>query len=84
MTTDWKNAITRESILALLTDAEVAKISAAEGAPRIIEGDEYVDIEDLAAGVQQAHAVPRAKASHVITRSAVSDATWTKIVRAMT
>ena len=83
MTTDWKNALTRESILALLTDAEVAKISAAESAPRLVEGDDYLDLEDLAAGVQQVHAIPRAKTSHVVARSAVSDATWAKIVSAV-
>jgi hypothetical protein len=84
MTTDWKNALTRESILALLTDAETGKISDAEGAVRLIEGDEYVDLEDLSAGVQQVHAEPRASARHVIPKSAVSDATWAKIVRTFT
>ncbi len=84
MTTGWQNALTRESILKLLTDAEVAKISRAEGASRLIEGDEYVDLEDLSAGIQQVHANPRARAGHLVPKSAVSDATWTNIVRALT
>lgn len=77
------NALARESILKLLTDAEVAKVSRAEDAPRLIEGDEYVDLEDLAAGVQRVQATPRTPASHALPRSAVSDATWAKIVRAV-
>jgi len=77
-----KEAITREAILALLSDAEVAKVSRAEDAPRLIEGDEYVDLEHLAAGVRQVHDTsPRA--AHALPRSAVSEATWARIVAAV-
>jgi hypothetical protein len=74
--------ITREAILALLNDAEVARVSRAEDAPRLIEGDEYVDLENPAAGVRQVHATsPRP--SHALPRSAVSESTWAKIVGAV-
>ena len=76
-----KNEEKRESIIKLLTDAEVAKVSTAEGAPRLVEGDEYVDLEDLAAGVQLVQATPRIAPGHALPRSAVSDATWAKIVK---
>jgi hypothetical protein len=77
-----KEVITREAILALLSDAEVAKVSRVEDAPRLIEGDEYVDLEDLAAGVRQVHDTsPRA--GHALPRSAVSEATWAGIVAAV-
>ncbi len=77
-----KEMITREAILALLSDAEVAKVSRAEDAPRLIEGDEYVDLEHPAAGVRQVHATsPRAV--HALPRSAVSEATWAKVVAAV-
>ena len=78
-----RNALTREHVLALLSDAEVAKVSRAEDAPRLIEGDEYVDLENLAAGVRQAHGDAHARPDHALPRSAVSDATWAKIVRAV-
>jgi hypothetical protein len=68
-----KNALTRETLLALLTDAEVAKVSVAEDAPRLIEGDEYVDLADPTAGVQQVQATPRTPPGHALPRSAVSD-----------
>jgi hypothetical protein len=74
-----KEAITREAILALLSDAEVAKVSRAEDAPRLIEGDEYVDLENLAGGVRQVHE-KSPRASQALPRSAVSEATWAKIV----
>jgi hypothetical protein len=85
MTPDAKkrNAITRESILALLSDAEVAKVSRAEDSRRLIEGDEYVDLENLAAGVRQVHSTWHAGSGHLLPRSAVSDSTWAKIVHAV-
>jgi hypothetical protein len=74
-----KEAITREAVLLLLSDAEVARVSRAEDEPRLVEGDEYVDLEDLSAGVRQVHATsPRPRKA--LPRSAVSDATWGKIV----
>jgi hypothetical protein len=82
-TTPMKNAHTRESILALLSDAEVAKVSTAEAAARLVEGDEYVDLEDLASGVRLVQAASSAKPGHFLPRSAVSDATWQRVVKAV-
>jgi hypothetical protein len=78
-----KNVLKRDEILKLLTDAEVAKVSTAEGAPRLIEGDEYIDLEDLDSGVQLVQATPRTAPGRALPRSAVSDATWAKIVHAV-
>src|SRR5438105_2573682 len=75
--------LTRDAILGLLTDAEVAKVSTAEDAVSLIEGDHYVDLLDLEAGVQEVQATPRTAPSHVLPRSAISDASWQKIVRAI-
>jgi hypothetical protein len=78
-----KDVLKREAIIQLLTDAEVAKVSTAEDAPRLVEGDEYVDLEDLDSGVQQVQATPRTAPGHALPRSSVSDATWAKIVKAV-
>ena len=83
MTSKHHNAVTREAILALLTDAEVAKISHAEDA-RPIEGDEYVDLHSPDSGVHQVHADSHVAAGHVLPRSAVSDETWARIIKAVT
>jgi len=74
-----REVITREAVLALLSDAEVAKVSRAEGESRLVEGDEYVDLEAPSEGVRQVHATS-ARPRKALPRSAVSDATWTKIV----
>ncbi len=83
MNSNKKNAMTRETILALLTDTEVAKVCDAEGVKRLIEGDEYVDLKNPGAGVQQVHATPRTSPDNTLPRSAVSDATWAKIVQSV-
>ena len=80
MKLEKKNALTRETLLALLTDTEVARVSDAEGTKRLIEGDEYVDLRDPAAGIQHVHATPRTSPRNTLPRSAVSDATWAKVV----
>ena len=46
--------LTRDSIMKLLSDAEVASVSTAETATGLADGDEYVDLKQLAQGVQRA------------------------------
>jgi hypothetical protein len=82
-TTDKKNLHTRESILALLSDAEVAKVSSSEATKGPIEGDDYIDLEDPNSGVHQAHAKSPVARGAYLSRSAVSDATWQRIVKAV-
>ena len=78
-----ESALTHEAILNLLTDVEVAKVSRAEGDVRLVEGDEYVDLTDIGAGIQLVQATPRTAPGRALPRSAVSDETWTKIVKAV-
>ena len=63
----------------LLTDAEVAKVSRAEDNARLVEGDHYVDLEDPSSGVHQVQA-RSGTPKHALPQSAVSDATWAKIL----
>jgi hypothetical protein len=70
---------TRERILELLSDEEVAKVSTAETQVRLADGDEYLDLEKLDEGVRQAHGQTTVM-GRLLPRSAVRDATWSKIV----
>jgi thiamine biosynthesis protein ThiC len=82
MTTNrLKNTLTRESILELLTDGEVAKVARAEDTARLVEGDHYVDLDNPDSGVHVVQASSRTRPSHALPQSAVSDETWAKIVR---
>jgi hypothetical protein len=83
MTSQTENALNRKAILKLLTDAEVSKVSPAEGEQRLVEGDEYIDLEDLESGVQLVQATRRTAPGHALPRSAASEGTWAKIVRAV-
>lgn len=84
MSTQQENDILkRESILGLLSDDETARISRAEETSGLVEGDEYVDLEDLGSGVHRVQATTRVPPGRALPRSAVSDATWARIVKAV-
>lgn len=71
--------VTRDSILKLLSDAEVARVAMAETAEKLKEDDEYVDLTQLGEGVQRsAHA--RTNVGHVLLRASVQQDTWVKIL----
>ena len=69
----------RNSILSLLSDEEVARVSTAETAPRLIVGDEYIDLGKLEQGVRRVVGTA-APLGRVLPRKAVHENTWSKIV----
>lgn len=72
---------TRDTVLMLLSDEENAKVSNAEDALRLADGEEYVDLEHLDRGIQRAEAITsKAAMGHILPRSAVSGETWGKIL----
>jgi hypothetical protein len=77
-----RRAASREEIQSLLSEGEIARVSRAEGDARLVEGDEYIDLEDVAAGVHQVHTTS-IRPGRALPRSAVSEATWAKIVTAI-
>jgi hypothetical protein len=68
---------TRNDIIAMLSQEELERVSAAEE-ESIPEGDEYLDLEHLENGVQRA--APSTPGENALPRTAVTDATWEKIV----
>jgi hypothetical protein len=77
--TERSEYVTRDAILKLLSDDEIARVSTAEAGPLLLEGDEYVDLGHLNQGVRRMHLETRIAMGKVIPRSAVEDATWAKI-----
>jgi hypothetical protein len=71
--------LARDGILNLLSDDEVAAVSTAETAPRLSDGDEYIDLEQLDQGVRRALGATAPMGS-VLPRKAIHDATWRKIL----
>ena len=70
----------RDTILKLLSNAETAKVSSAEGATGLADGAEYLDLEHIDQGIQRANTATKIIMGHVVPRQAVSDATWSKIL----
>jgi hypothetical protein len=69
----------RNAIMNLLSDEEVARVSTAETAERLRDGDEYLDLEQLSDGVRRVPPV-RTPMGRVLPRYAVHKDTWTKIL----
>lgn len=71
--------LTRDSVLKLLSDAEVASVSTAETAERLANGEEYLDLQRLACGVQRANGTD-ANMGSVLPRKAIHEATWSRML----
>jgi hypothetical protein len=72
--------ITRENILMLLSDDEVAGVCTAETAVHPLEGEEYLDLDDLEQGVRSTIGTSP-KMSRLLLRRAVHQKTWDKILQ---
>jgi hypothetical protein len=77
---DRAELVTRDTILKLLSNEEIARVSTAETASKLTEGQEYLDLEHLEQGVQRANAAAKITMGNVLSRSAVGDETWHKIL----
>ncbi len=69
--------VVRDKLLGLLSAAEMARVSTAETASRLSNGDDYVDLDDLALSVQRATGLS-ASLDRVLQRKALGENTWTQ------
>lgn len=71
-------AVTRDQILSILSADEIESVGASQTAAKLALGDEFIDLNELAKGVQQADA------SHpkedLLSRKATNEHTWQKVV----
>ena len=72
--------ITRDTILRLLSDDDIARVSTAETAASLAEGDEYVDLEAPDRGVQRVLGSAVIPMGRVLPRKAVREKAWREIV----
>ena len=71
--------VTRHHLLALLSDDEIASVTAAEADTQLATGQEYLDLTNLEEGVQVSREGEN-DVGNVVPRSAVAEATWQKLV----
>ncbi len=80
MTTSTRDEyLARDSILKLLSDDEIAKVSVAETAASLSEGDEYLDLEKPGEGVQRADGIV-VPIGRVLPKKAVHADTWRQLL----
>jgi hypothetical protein len=72
--------IARDSLLKLLTDEEMARVSTAETGSSLTAGQEYIDLEHLDKGVQIYNTAANVVMSNALPRRAVGDPTWSNII----
>lgn len=72
--------VTRDTILKLLSDEEIARVAAVEAATSLTPGAEYVDLDEPDVGVRRAHGHSRTPMGRVLPREAVLEQTWREIV----
>ncbi len=64
----------------MLSSEEIARVSTAEAASRLIEGAEYLDLEHLDQGDLRAGSAIKVPMGQVLPRAAVRPETWDKIL----
>jgi hypothetical protein len=78
MKSERSDYVTREELMKLLSDDEVARVSSAETV--VLErGDQYIELDRLNHGVRKARRNPPTMTG-VLARKSVQEATWSKIV----
>ena len=81
-TTNRKEMVTRDAILMMLSDDEVASVSTSETKRSLKEHTEYVDLDELALGIQKATATT-VSLGNLLPESAVHEKTWKRIKAAL-
>jgi hypothetical protein len=78
-TNDRTETITRHTILQLLSDEEIARVSDAETAKQLVVGDEYVNLEAPDLGIHKAFDGSTPPMGRVLPKKAVGGKTWRQI-----
>jgi len=72
--------VTRGNILTLLSDEELAAVSLGERTQRLVDGDEYLDLEHPSYGVQRASG-GAASMRGLLLRRLLDERTWKRILK---
>jgi len=72
--------LTRDRVLQLLSEQDVASVTTAETAERLTDGDEYLDLAQLHEGIQRAGS-SAAPMGRVLPKKAIHKSTWGKLLK---
>lgn len=76
---DRPRSLSYAVFIGLLSEDEVARVNTGNGAARLSDSDEYLDLEQLEQGVRRGPGPPR-PICRVLARKAVREATWENIL----
>ena len=77
---DRAEYVVRDTVMKMLSSEELARVSNAEDAFRLEDGEEYLDLTQLEKGVLLAAPATDVAVGQVLPRSAVHAETWNKIL----
>ena len=72
---------TRDALLKLLSDSEIARVASLEDGPQLAEGEEYIDLARPERGVLRVQAGQALDMGQLLPRVALSEPTWLAVVR---
>jgi hypothetical protein len=72
--------VTRDAVLKLLTDEEIARVATLEDAESLRVGEEYLDLLHVERGVLRVELGSPPDMGHVLPRSALSDESWARLL----
>ena len=73
--------LTREGVMRLLSDDELAKVSNVESSARLAGGEEYLDLEQLSLGVLRANGAPEMlPMERLLPRKTIGETTWATVL----
>ncbi len=75
-----KEYVTRDTILRLLSDEEIARVSTAETATTLADGEEFIDLGAPEHGVRRAGSAMVSPMGQVLPRKALLPHTWDQVV----
>jgi len=71
--------VLRDSIMKMLSDDEISRVSTAETAARLSDGEEYLDMENFERGVLTAKSTTTPM-GRILSKGSVRDQTWKAIL----
>lgn len=71
--------VIRDSIMKLLSDEEVARVSTTEAGTPLSDGEEYLDLEHCESGMHSAKAMT-APMGRILSKNSVREKTWNAIL----
>ena len=76
--------LTRDRVMGLLTDEEIATVCSAQAEISLAEGEEFLDLKHLNLGVRRSGNATATPMGRVLPKKAICESTWLELLRQIT